>query len=551
MRPAIWMGFALLAVFTLTGCDLFVSRGGEGQPCFSDNPDKPCSGDLVCVENVCREPMADGGDGGDGGDPGQDGDGGTPDAGDQGADDGSADDGADDGGQDGGDSGEAFVTHIYRSVGPNNTTPLAEGSFDNKVTIEGTMALFDENLPDNIGVGDTILYDTGGDAEFDYQVFIHGRIDALQFTVANAAGGTAETAPPTQHWAIYRPYTSLLDAIALKASDWLPDGFDAFDTTPSKEFTKDLVARNRVWHIACYADEIDEGGAVSILHWNGDEDRYLHIFTPYDENQVGVRQRHLGSWNSDSSGAYTLNYQCNDQASESVIEVGQYSAVHIEGLQVAYDASLQTTSGSCSGISIVLGPVSWISHNIVKGENTNRSPAVALVSSESLMNMWNNVVFTNDANPGGVGIELGYDVHAFVYNNTVCNWRRGFNSQWNLGQSVVLKNNLAVNNFDREYPEGGFDFKAEIEFSELSSHNCSSDETAMTVAPQSPSCSGITMDEFANPGEGDFHLDLATTEGFGVDLSQDTDLPFTSDIDADNVRPMGDGWDVGADELDE
>ena len=50
-------------------------------------------------------------------------------------------------------------TPIYRSVGPWNTNPLAQGSDGggNGFTISGSVANFANPLPDTVGVGDALV----------------------------------------------------------------------------------------------------------------------------------------------------------------------------------------------------------------------------------------------------------------------------------------------------------------------------------------------------------------------------------------------------------
>ena len=47
----------ILLGWTVTGCDIFLTKGGEGQPCLDSNA---CHGDLVCNFDECVPPLSRG-----------------------------------------------------------------------------------------------------------------------------------------------------------------------------------------------------------------------------------------------------------------------------------------------------------------------------------------------------------------------------------------------------------------------------------------------------------------------------------------------------------
>jgi hypothetical protein len=399
-----WIIPALLAAGP-AGCDLFVSdRGGAGQPCFGN---QTCSAGLECVEGTCRFADADGRDGGDdGADPGGD-EGADLDGGDGGAgcvdQDGDRHDKRDPvdcptgtdycdddpfnhtsvgctecSGNDldgdhygvGCDLGpdcneDDFTVHsgcdvarFYRSVGPGNEGVLAQGGA-NTMTIVQNSAHFQQGLPGNIGVGDTIIYDTGSDGSPDYQVVIHQRMDSQNFVVTNPPGGSAvDTAEPTQAWAVYRAYTSLRSALAFEENPGLPSGFDNFDSVLPQADMRNLVARDRIWSIACYGDAVDTEALENLENWTTDADRYLRIFTPVTSDEAGASQRHDGKW---SQQAYTLQCQCSDY--DSVITIGANMTVYIDGLQIQ---KVGTAGTPCMGVDIVNDAVVYLSNNIIR-----------------------------------------------------------------------------------------------------------------------------------------------------------------------------------------
>ena len=76
---------------------------------------------------------------------------------------------------------------LYRSVG-TTATNLTAGSPTLEIT--GTTATFSGPLPDNVGVGDVLTYNTGA----DQLAFIHGRTSSTVFTVKDKDGGTPTAA---------------------------------------------------------------------------------------------------------------------------------------------------------------------------------------------------------------------------------------------------------------------------------------------------------------------------------------------------------------------
>jgi hypothetical protein len=531
MKPA-FSGAGLIVMIFLglsstTGCDLFVSRGGEGQPCFSET--SGCAGSLVCIQGTCRTAVTDGGDGGDidldGGDFAPD----AGDLGDAGDDAGSGGDDSIDGGDgdggNGGDDGGIVVHQIYRSVGYNNKNALATGD-PISMTISDISATFSADLPLNVGVGDIIQYDTTGEGNVDSLAVIHGRNNGQSFVVANAAGGKANAAD-TVHWAVFRAYTSLSGALGMTENSGIDGSLRDFDADAFDP--KDLVGHQRVLNIACYADAVDNGETVYLDNWITDENYFLRIFTPVDSSQVGVSQRHTGAW---TAAAYTLGHVCAEY--DELFTIGQHMVVRIDGLQID-----KTGSGSqyCTAVMIENDAVVDLSNNIIRGTGTE-GVGVFLSSKFALLRMWNNVVYDAAVNSGD-GIHVGSNTQAFIYNNTIYNCFRGVYSEFNTSQAVVLKNNLAIGNSD-------YDFDADANFSTDSSNNCSSDDSA-ALAFEPDGITGASENDFKSAAGGDFHLKSdATCVNQGTNLDSDPNLPFSIDID---LQQRDDGpWDIGADE---
>ena len=66
-------------------------------------------------------------------------------------------------------------------------TALASGAA-NALTIAGSTATFVSALPNNIGVGDVIQYDSDNNGSIDALAFIHGRSNSQTYTVKSRNG---------------------------------------------------------------------------------------------------------------------------------------------------------------------------------------------------------------------------------------------------------------------------------------------------------------------------------------------------------------------------
>lgn len=94
------------------------------------------------------------------------------------------------------------MTNIFRSVGIKDT---------NLVNVPATMQIIDNtmitsaDMPDNVGVGDVVIWDDGS----DQQAFIHDRTSSTEFTVKDKDGNMPRAVSAGQAFAIYRCYTTI------------------------------------------------------------------------------------------------------------------------------------------------------------------------------------------------------------------------------------------------------------------------------------------------------------------------------------------------------
>src|SRR6185437_15343055 len=201
---------------------------------------------------------------------------------------------------------------VFRSVGPGNTSVLACGGSDGSgcsnnsgsLTLSGTTATFASALPTNIGVGDVIVYDSNASGSLgagDSVAFISGRTSSTQYSVENASGKSLSGSYSGGVWRIYRAYTSIQKAIkgntsentAIKAIDSTLGEFDiGFNSN------NNLVSNNEQWNIDVYGDAADvyNGVNLDIEGWTTSAINNLRVYAPYLSTEVGVSQRHNGTW---------------------------------------------------------------------------------------------------------------------------------------------------------------------------------------------------------------------------------------------------------------
>ena len=423
----------------------------------------------------------------------------------------------------------------YRSVG-NTSTALASGT-SNALTISGSTATFASPLSENaIGVGDAIQYDSDDDGTIDAIAFIHGRTSQSAYTVKDKDGNppTATQAADTD-WAIYRCFLELddwQDHILSTVNPSIHDNVDQ-DVLVNTDLTE-ATGADTIMMVACYAGASVDNDEVVINNWTTGPGNYIKIFTPVSSSEVGVSQRHDGIWDDSK-------YRIETGVAPINIGAGGAGAsnVWIDGLQI-YLSSV-TGDGNSGIISYQTTQANHrISNNIVRGVTHATFTYVGIYFYTSAAGaearIWNNIVYGFDG-PNARGIQkLSANVTAHVYNNTVYGCWTGYIGS---GGPLIAKNNIAYNNATNY--AGTFDVVA--------STNNLSGPSPKAGSPGSNPKDAATV-TFVNPtgSPPDFHLSASDTgaKNYGTDLSGDSSLAFTDDIDG-NIRTGT--WDIGADEV--
>jgi len=419
------------------------------------------------------------------------------------------------------------ATQIYRSVGPSATTVLeTDTSHARTVTLTSGVATFSNALADTIGVGDAVLIDTGGTDQTidsaDTILFISARTDSTHYTLQTQTGAVPANIASNDTYQIYRAYTSLSLAEAGTKNTSIPISFTGGD--------RDLVTNNEQWNIACYANGLTaDTTAVAVSGWTTAQQDFIKIYTPVGLTEVGTSQRHSGKWDS---GKYRLEV---DATYVTILDSIDNNVV-IDGLQIKFIA----TNYSQAGLRI-RGKNNYISNNIIQGSisgsaSNNYAIYPYYVSNPSNMYIWNNIVYGFNSS-GGAGISLAYTNNVYLYNNTLYGNASGIKVP--ISSSAIAKNNIAYNN-DTDYVTSGTGY-----FNSASTNNLSKDATAPAYGTY---YRNATVN-FADTANKDFHLAPTDTaaKNSGADLSADTYLPFTTDIDR-QTRSSSPGWDIGADE---
>jgi hypothetical protein len=402
------------------------------------------------------------------------------------------------------------------------------------LVISGSTATFGTALADTIGVGDVIQYDSDDNGSIDALAFIHGRTSSTEYTVKDKNGNAPTAVTSDYDWAIYRAYTSLANWESQTENPNITEPVEN-DVNPSTN----LAAFNTIMMVACYGDGEDATSAY-INSWTTGSNNYIRIYTPVSSSEVGTSQRHNGTWDT---SAYRIS---NDASSNETIYVRE-QYVRIDGLQV--DSANYPGTGWLTGIDVNDGnseaPAEVHISNCVIRMSYSGTPEAGygitalnnFVGNDSdyISKVWNNIIYgyTGSTAYGG-SIHAENNGTVYAYNNTCIGGNRGIVHLD--GLPFYVKNNISIDAADPYYTNTAF-------------HADSTNNVSDTGdAPGNTPIDGEPT--FFDKAGNDYHVDDSDTiaKNAGADLSSDSNLPFSTDIDGE-TRPTGPGtWDIGADE---
>ncbi|HLN18807.1 MAG TPA: hypothetical protein VK255_01390, partial [Patescibacteria group bacterium] len=268
--------------------------------------------------------------------------------------------------------------------------------------------------------------------------------------------------------------------------------------------------------------------AVTVSGWTTAQLNYFRVYTPTAATEVGISQRHAGKWDN---GKYALSIT---GAVNLVISVNY---LHLDGLQVNTDFSNNTLTQSVNVTNInSSSSLVKISNNIVTYSNSpGACRGIFINDSQVNANINNNIIYSSSGDIGN-GIEFLSSVsgNQYVYNNTISGVYTAFIGKVSSADNLVLKNNIAQCTDTSCYW---------YSFGTSSTNNLSN--RASNAPGQNPQDSKTVS--FVDSANKDFHLATSDTaaKNSGADLSADTNLAFSTDIDGETRKER---WDIGADE---
>lgn len=413
----------------------------------------------------------------------------------------------------------------YRSVG--GAASLASGT-SSTLSVIGNVAIFTNPLPNTVGIGDVLQYDSAPDNVIDANdtlALVRERISSTKLFVARSNGSTPVSYTGTsglQSWNIYRAYTTLPNALSGTENTSIDTDIRDFDTLP-----KDLVAANEQWNIVTYTGTDTTGATVDT--WNTDATRFLKIFSPRGPNfyESGQSYRHQGVRDSN---IYELSQTAANTTPTLLIDD---TNVQVEGLQLR---SANNTAnkpniriGSAAGAIATATAEVKIINNLLSATWTSGVHGTILTGPTANLNasanikVYDNILYSNG---GGSAYIMGTGGTHYIYNNTAVNYTLGFNASALSGARATLKNNIVQNTSGNNYPVGA------------NCTNCTNNLAGDTNAPGTNPQNSKTVN-FVDSANYNFLLDSTDSAAINAGTNaSDAYITFSTDI-LGATRPIG------------
>jgi four helix bundle suffix protein len=420
---------------------------------------------------------------------------------------------------------------VYYSVGQNVTDHGSGGT----LTIADGLATFNTaQTAANLGVGDKITYDTSSVA------YLLRKVDTTHWHLVTATGNL-----PTN------------EAVAVNVEtithtfDSLYDAENEADDAGYMNAT-DLAANDFQLNIPCYNDAgAGDTTKVTVDGWTTSPNNFIKIYTPDDTaTEANTSQRHNGKYDSSK---YRLHVTGGAGAGSNSLYIIE-NDWKVIGLQII--CNVQDRAADWGDYAFAYynevndGNTVEFSNNVVILEG---APAVAQTNiygasftvgnagslAPPTLKIFNNLFINNQTGNGvdtGTGIITGHRQHkAYIYSNTFTGFSVGIDGDDDSTKLHYLKNNLFYDNVAAT----------------LGSHvntRCNNNATDLSDLGYTAGGSDRVSQTFSflDSANDDYHLAAADAgaRNYGSNLSTDSVLSFSTDIDG-NGRSL---WDIGADE---
>jgi len=268
--------------------------------------------------------------------------------------------------------------------------------------------------------------------------------------------------------------------------------------------------------------------AVAIMGWTTSVTQYVKVWTDPAESY-----RHNGTWQTGNK------YRLTTPSDVILLQITDCPNVKICGLQ------LEITVGSSNYNINIYGTFDEIYVLQCIFKNTNVVARGVYQDAVGDCYVINNL-FIDFTSAYGTAISQSDRIGAYLYayNNTIINCLIGIDAGFS-DCYIVAKNNL----YDSQGLSGadGYVGIAQFHNSDYNISDISGDTTGISASYRSGEITNVT---YLNEGADDFHLALNDTGAlsFGLNLYNDANYPFQTDIDGQDRGGSGAAWDIGADQ---
>ena len=410
---------------------------------------------------------------------------------------------------------------VYYSVGTNSANLSAGGN----VTLSDGEATFTTAQASNIGVGDKLV--AGGNT-----YYISGRNSATFYAVRTSKGGKPGDLATTSVTAITRAFNTLSSAES-----------NSTDSSHLGTATLTSAGANVQLHWPAYKDgDFDEN--LTIDGYTTDNTHYLRLFAPSSLVEVGVSQRHAGK---EGTGV-VIKPTTTISAQYSVVTVSDDN-FRLEGLEIN-GSNIISSTPEVRGVTVNNDIL--LDGNLINHFHTNSTGNVSGVSiSGGNAKLINNIIYDLVSQTSGTvygmycnNIGPCCDPSTHVKFSTIYSLTSGSGNVY--GIHVGAGNTAVSNTFVGNLLGGSM-----TGFSSVStqSYNVSSDSTASGTGSKTGKSDYSVY--FVESGSTNTDLHLKNNSALlwgtkGTDLSADTALPVSRDIDGETRAASPD---IGADEF--